>query len=358
MHTCANGDTIVLVRNSADASPFRSASIKDIARLAKVSHSTVSRALHHSPLVNPETGDKIRRIAEETGYRRSAVARSLVTRRTDTVGVVVTHIADPFAAEVVGGIEDAALERGFSVILANSGGDPDQEVRAVESLEERRVDGIVVTSSRVGALYVPMLARMKVPIVLLNNQHPGDFVHSVMIDNVEASIAVTRHLIEAGHRRIAYIGDRNGHQSDTERFEGYLTALANADLMFDAGLVAQGDGKPTGAPAAVERVMAQPQPPTAIFCYNDMTALGVMREVRARGLKIPDDISVVGFDDIPFAEYVDPPLTTIRQPMHEMGRLAMRTLFGLLAGSDSTQNIKVPGELIVRRSTAAPKETR
>ena len=341
----------------AQAGAFHSASIKDIARLADVSHSTVSRALRNSPLVNLDTAERIRRIAEESGYRRSAVARSLVTRRTDTVGVVVTNIADPFAAEVVGGIEEAALEREFSVFLANSNGDPTREVHAVRSFEERRVDGIIVTSSRVGALYMPMLARMRVPIVLLNNQHPGEFVHSVVIDNVEGSIAATRHLVELGHRRIAYVGDRYGHESDNERLAGYRQALAAAGLPSDAGYVVRGDGKASGAAAAMEQLLALPQPPTAVFCYNDMTALGALRELRGRGLRVPADLSIVGFDDISYAQYVDPPLTTVRQPMHQMGRLAMETLLRLLAGSESEPNIKVPGELIVRQSTAPPKET-
>ena len=149
------------------------ASIKDVARIAGVSHSTVSRALRNSPRVNSETIEKIRRIAAESGYRASAVGRSLATRRTNTIGVVVTTITDLFAAEVVSGIEEAAAAHDYSILLANSSADPEREMRVVHTLEERRVDGIVVTASRVGALYVPMLSKMRVPIVLLNNQHLG-----------------------------------------------------------------------------------------------------------------------------------------------------------------------------------------
>src|ERR1041385_32547 len=221
-------------------------SIKDVARLAGVSHSTVSRALRNSPRVNTETIEKIRRIAAESGYRTSAVGRSLATRRTNTIGVVVTTITDAFAAEVVSGIEEAAAARDYSIFLANSGADPDREIRVVHTLEERRVDGIVVTASRVGALYVPMLSKMRVPIVLLNNQHPSEFAHSVMIANTEASADATRHLIELGHRRIAYIGDRNGRQSDTERFAGYRHAVDAAGVPFEPRLVFHGDGNPEG----------------------------------------------------------------------------------------------------------------
>jgi len=333
-------------------------SIKDIARLAKVSHSTVSRALCNNPRVKAETAEKIRRIAEEYGYRTSAVGRSLATRHTHTLGVVVTTITDPFNAEVVSGIEQAAADHGYSIFLANSNADPDREIRVVNSLQERRVDGIVVTASRVGALHVPLLSRMRVPIVLLNNQHPSEFVHSVMIDNTPASMAATAYLIRQGHRRIAYLGDRNGRQSDTERFAGYRQALDAADLPFEPELVFHGDGNPEGGIEGMIRLLALADPPTAVFCYDDMTALGVLRQARRSGLQVPGDISVIGFDDLYISRYTEPPLTTVRQPMRDMGRLAMETLLDILAGSVSDHNIKVPGELVVRESAAPPREKR
>lgn len=330
-------------------------SIKDIARMANVSHSTVSRALQHSPLINHETAEKIRRIATESGYRASAVARSLVMRHTRTIGTVVTTIADPFAAGVVAGIEDAANDHGFSVFLANSNADPEREVRVVRSFEERRVDGIIVTSSRAGAVYTPMIEQLRVPIVLLNNQHPSEFVHSVMIANTEASFEATQYLVKLGHRRIAYLGDQFGGQSDSERFAGYRRALDAADIPFLPELMVHGNGKAEGGAPAMAQLLALPQPPTAVFCYNDMTALGALLQIRNRGLRVPQDISLIGFDDLYLAQYTEPPLTTVRQPMRQMGRLAMETLLQLLSGSESVQSTKVPGELIIRESTAPPK---
>lgn len=330
--------------------PLWSPSIKDIARLANVSHSTVSRALQNSPLVKPHTAEKIRKIARESGYRASAVARGLVTRKTRTIGLVVTTIADPFTSEVVSGIYQAASERGYSVFLGDSGADPEREKRVVQSFAEQRVDGIVVTSSRVGALYLPLLSEMRVPIVLVNDQHPGAFVHSVMIKNFEGARLATNHLIELRHRRIAFIGDRDGYQSDTERFGGYSTALQAAGIPIDEALIARGDGKPEQAMQAMEKLL--PAGPTAVFCYNDRTALGAMRAIRMHGLKVPEDISVVGFDDIFLASYTDPPLTTIRQPMRQMGLLAMEGLFQLMSGVESEMRIEVEPELVVRESTA------
>ena len=341
--------------NTTQQLRHRPASIKDVARVAGVSHSTVSRALQNSPVVNPKTAAKIRRIARDLGYRPSAVARGLVTQKTRTIGVVVTTIADPFVSEVVIGIEMAANDNGYSVFLADSNADPAREKSVVHSFAERRVDGIVVTSSRVGALYTPLLSEMMVPIVLINNQHPGQFVHSVMIDNLPASRDATNHLISLGHRRIAYVGDRYGHQSDTERFAGYREALEQAALPFLPELVVHGDGKPGGGAPAMNKLLCLPNPPTAVFCYNDMTALGVLHSIHMHGLRVPADISLIGFDDLFFASYTQPQLTTVRQPMRQMGRMAMENLLKLMSGQPSAEAIKVPAELIIRESTAAPR---
>jgi DNA-binding LacI/PurR family transcriptional regulator len=336
----------------------RRASIKDIARLANVSHSTVSRALRGSSLISPQTITRIRQIAADSGYRPSAAARSLVTSRSATIGVVVTSIADPFAAEVVLGIEDAADQRDYSVILANSNAQPDREMRVVRAFEERRVDGIIVTSSRVGAVYAELLSQTHVPIVLLNNQHPSEFMHSVMIENLAASRRATQHLIDLGHKRIAYIGDRFGCQSDTERFSGYQSALEAANLPIQTEYIGYGNGSSEGGDSAMSELLSLQQPPTAVFCYNDMTALGALVEVRARGLRVPDDLSMAGFDDLPIIQYLDPPLTTVRQPMYQMGRMAMEILLELMEGKTRAHDTHVAGELMVRGSTAPPKEKR
>jgi DNA-binding LacI/PurR family transcriptional regulator len=330
-------------------------SIKDIARLANVSHSTVSRALRHNPMINVETAERIRRIAQDAGYRPSAAARSLVTNRTATIGVVVTNIGDPFAAEVVKGIEDAANEHEYSVLLANSNAEPPRELHAVRSFEERRVDGIIVTSSRVGALYAAALSETRIPIVLLNNQHPSEFLFSVLIDNAAASREAVRYLLGLGHVRIAYIGDRQGYQSDADRLLGYRSALEQAGVASRPEYIVRGDGKPEGGALAAAALIDLPEPPTAVFCYNDMTALGALGVLRARGWRVPGDISLVGFDDLFVASYTDPPLTTIRQPMIDMGRKAVETLMLLIGGSRDAASTVVPGELIVRKSAAPPR---
>jgi DNA-binding LacI/PurR family transcriptional regulator len=346
------GQTANPPQNRGANGPRRPPSIKDIARIARVSHSTVSRALQNSPLVSARTAEKIRQIAHASGYRASAIARGLVTKRTLTIGLVVTTIADPFASEVACGIEEAANDLGYSVFLADSNADPNREQQVVQSFAERRVDGIIVTSSRVGALYLPLLSEMRVPIVLVNNQHPGEFVHSVMIGNLAGSREAANHLIALGHRRIAYLGDQFGYQSDTERFAGYRQALDDAGLPFLSEMAVRGDGKPEEAMRAMEKLLALADPPTAVCCYNDMSALGAMRSIHLAGLRVPQDISLVGFDDLFLASYTQPRLTTVRQPMRRMGLLAMENLFKLMSGEDTAIRITVEPELIVRESTA------
>jgi DNA-binding LacI/PurR family transcriptional regulator len=329
-------------------------SIKDIARIAGVSHSTVSRALRNSPLIPAQTRERIQLVAKQQGYAASAIARSLVTRKTHAVGVVVTSIADPFNGEVVSGIEEAGNEAGYSVVLATSQADPEREIALVRSFKERRVDGVLVASSRVGALYAESLADLHIPIVLINNQYPGDFGYSVAIDNAEGAEQATRHLTELGHTKIAYIGDRLGMQSDTERQDGYTAGLRACGIQLRKEYVVQGDGKPTGAREAAAQLLELRDPPSAIFCYNDMSALGVLEEAAKRDLKIPHDLSVFGFDDLFFTPFLSPPLTTICQPKKEMGQRAMGLLLSILSGEEQRKSIKIKGELIVRGSTGRP----
>lgn len=326
-------------------------SIKDIARVAGVSHSTVSRALRNSPLIPESTARRIQQIAQERGYSASAAARSLVTRRTQIIGVVVTSIADPFNGEVVQGLEEVANANGYSVILATSQAEPERELAVVRSFRERRVDGIVVASSRVGSLYLNLLGEMQIPIVLLNNQSPGEFAHAVTIDNVDGAFRATNHLIDLGHTRIAYVGDRFGRESDYERLKGFRKALTQAGLALAPELIAAGDGKSGGAREAASRLFEEAAP-TAVFCYNDMSAIGVLDAAATAGLSVPLDVSIVGFDDLFFSKHIQPPLTTVRQPKTEMGRYAMTQLLALVAGEQTGGTTLVKGELVIRESTA------
>jgi len=330
-------------------------SIKDIARAAGVSHSTVSRALAESPLVKEETRERIKQLAKEMGYSPHALARSLVTRRTQTVGVVVTTIADPFVSEIVRGLEETGQNHGYTIILCNSNAEPRRELAAVKALREKRVDGIIVTASRVGDLYLPLLEDFGVPIVLINNQQTGKYVYSIGTDDLRGGQIATEHLLSLGHTRIAYIASPNNVNSSQARMNGYRMALESHGIALDPALLADGDGRPAAAMEATARLLSQGAHPTAIFCYNDMTAIGTIRALKRMGLRVPDDISVVGYDDIPIVEYLDPPLTTIRQRKYDMGCMAMEMLLRLLNGADDVQDVTIEPTLVVRESTSAPK---
>lgn len=326
-------------------------SIKDIARIVGVSHSTVSRALRASPVVNADTAGRIRKVAEQQGYRASLIGRSLVMQRSMTMGCVATDIADPFVAEVVNGIEEVANRQGYAVFLASSHADPQKELDVVRSFHERRVDGVIVPASRVGSLYLPHLAELRIPIVLVNNQHPGSFTHSVSIDNVGAARRITSHLLKLGHKRIAYIGNRGGSQANADRLHGYRIELCKARLPFRSDLVMHADATPEGGRAVMQRLLAR-RWPTAVFCYDDLTALGALAAAHTAGVSVPGDLSVVGFDDLFVSSYTAPPLTTLRQPMKEMGQRAAEILLALLRGEVAERKVKFQGMLIVRESTA------
>jgi DNA-binding LacI/PurR family transcriptional regulator len=331
-------------------------SIKDIAEAAGVSHSTVSRALSDSPLVKAETKARIQRLAQEMGYSPDAIARSLVTQRTRTVGVVVTTITDPFVAEVVQGVEDMAQENDYSVILASSASEPQRELAAVEMLRTKRVDSVIVTSSRVGALYLEHLERIGVPVVLVNNhnEQSGRYTFSVSVDNQHGGHLATSHLIERGHRHIGYVSGPADHSDDAERRAGYRQALDKAGIPFDPAWALPGNGRLDGGERALRTLARLAEPPTAVFCYNDMTAIGLISAARQAGLSVPGDLAVVGFDDIPLAAHVYPSLTTVAQPQRDMGRQAMNMALALMTADDSTppfSDIVVKGKLVVRESS-------
>lgn len=331
-------------------------SIKDIARIAGVSHSTVSRALRGSSLIPGTTAGRIQKIADEMGYTASAIGRSLVKGRTEAIGVVVTSISDPFNGEVVEGLEEAANQHGYSVIFATSQASPEREIAVVRAFQSRRVDGIVVASSRVGSNHYRMLTHLQIPVVLLNNQHPDDVCYSVRIDNIKGTFDATNHLLSLGHRRIAYLGDRLGVRSDEERREGFRKAMQQAGVNVSPHLLLMGDGKMPGATRAASMlfnsgIQARKQA-TAIVCYNDVSALGVMESAKRAGIVLPHQLSIIGFDDIQVADLVTPSLTTIRQPKRQLGLQSMNLLLNLLRGEKADKSLVLAGELIVRGSTA------
>ncbi len=328
-------------------------SIKDIAKAAGVSHTTVSRALRDDPRISEQTRNLVHRLATEMGYSPSAIARGLATGKTNTVGMVVTTISDPFVAPIAQGTERKAMEAGYSLILSQSGADPDRELAAVRLLRERRVDGVIVTASRVGELYTPLLSELKVPIVLINNQKGGGYLHSIYVDDFAGAKMAVGLLIDLGHRDIAYIACPERERSNRNRMNGYKAALESRGISVNERLILQLEGKDDMArgAAAVEEILSLDERPTALFCYNDMTAIGALQALHESGVRVPEDISIVGFDDVPISSVVCPALTTVAQPKEEMGVKAMEMLLALIEGEER-ENVVVKPRLVVRSSTA------
>jgi LacI family transcriptional regulator/LacI family repressor for deo operon, udp, cdd, tsx, nupC, and nupG len=325
--------------------------IKDIARVAGVSHTTVSRALKNHPAISRETTQRIQQLARQMGYIPSAVAQSLLSRQTWTIGMVITTIADPFIVKVVEGVEQVAQAANYSVFLATSHNNPDQEVAIVETLHRRRVDAIIVTSSRVGSLYSSQLDQIQVPIVLINNNEEGEYLYSVAVDDMQGAILAAQHLVSLGHRRIGYVGVNNRPKANRRRLVGYEQALTQAGLKVDPALIIYPDGQTDiecGQMSLQNLLTAQA---TAVFCFNDVVAIGLLMACRRQGVIVPDHLSVVGFDNIEPATYVAPPLTTVAQPLLALGQRAMEMTLDLLAGHD-TQDQVLPCQLVVRQSTA------
>lgn len=325
--------------------------IKDIAKVASVSHTTVSRALKGHPAISAETTAHIRQLAKEMGYIPSAVAQSLLSQQTNTIGVVLTSIADPFTVHIVGGVEEVAQAAGYSVFLSTSHNDPQKEMAVVETLHRRRVDAIIVIASRVGSLYSARLEQLQVPIVLVNNQQEGHYLRSVAVNDEQGAQLAVDHLLGLGHKRIAYIGATDRPRSNRRRLKGYQKAMAAANAAPENNIIlhptANTDIKQ--GQAALSLLLAAGA--TAVFCYNDLMAIGLLMAARQQGVAVPQDLSVMGFDDIDPACYITPSLTTIRQPRLELGRRAMNMALDLLNGKE-VQDQTLKCELVVRESTA------
>jgi DNA-binding LacI/PurR family transcriptional regulator len=328
-------------------------SIKDIARRAGVSHSTVSRALSGSPLVNHDTKRRIQELAREMGYTPSAVARAMSTGRTRTLGLVVTTIADPFVAEVVRGIEETALDQGYNVILCSSNGDPERELAAVRTLRAKWVDALIVTSSWVGDFY-EQLAEIQAPLVLINNQQPGESTYSVRNDDLRGGALAAEYLAGLGHTRIAYVTGPERAMASQLRLEGVQRALESAGIGIPGKWILDGTGLPEGGERAVERLLRASPCPTALFCYNDATAMGCLRAAKQAGLHVPRDLSILGYDDIAAAPYLDPPLTTVAQTKYALGQTATEMALALIQGQEKTRDILLQPQLVIRSSCNEP----
>jgi LacI family transcriptional regulator len=332
--------------------------IKDVARKAGVSHSTVSRALNGKALIPEETAAAIRDLANEMGYLPSAAARGLRTNRSHVLGVIVSSIADPFFSEILQGIDDAAQHSGYSLFIAASQRDLDHERAIVRTMREHRVDGVIICSTPFSAEQSQQLRAYEIPIVVINNQSTEDYRFSIHHDDLDGSQQIMRHLIGLGHRRIAYLGYANSGRTNLKRRTGYISEMEKAGLTICDGCIHELQANdPQDGQAAVAHFLSLDPRPTAIFCYNDMLAIGTLSGLQQAGLRIPTDCSVVGFDNIRFSAFTCPPLTTFDQPKRSIGAQAAQLILQLLEQGpiiNGSTILSLKGSLLLRGSTAPP----
>ncbi len=324
-------------------------SIKDIAKEAGVSPSTVSRALNDHPRISLKTKTYIQNLAKVMGYVPSEVARSLVAQRSATLGVAITDLIDPYYARLMLGIEEAAHSHNYQIVLSSFYREPKRELAIVRDFHMRRMDGILITGSEVEEAYMRSTNQFFMPIVLINR--PA-YKHSVSVDRLLGARQIVEHLLELGHRRIAHITEGARFRAKSKRLKGYYAALKKYAIQPDEALIVDGNGGVSGGIKAVPQLLALPLPPTAIFCFNDMTAIGVINALRQRGYEVPHDFSVAGYDDLEMAAYYYPPLTTVRQPTYLIGHKATAMLLRLIRGEKEITKELLNPELIIRASTA------
>jgi DNA-binding LacI/PurR family transcriptional regulator len=346
MHTCAEENKLP-------------ASIKDIAKEAGVSHTTVSRALRGSHLISEETTKKVQAAACKLGYFPSAAARSLKTNRSQAVGVIVTNIDDPYFSEILQGIEEVAQSNNYSLFMAASQHDHGKERTIVQAMRQHRVDGMIICSTTFSDEQSQYFSKYGIPMVIVNNQAVEEYRYSIYHDDIDGSRQLTRHLIELGHRKIAYLGNSQSGRTTQDRLAGFCQEMQSARLPVPAHYVYEipSNGPETSARAA-DYFLQIPERPTAIVCFNDMMAIGLLKTLQQRGLQVPEDISITGFDNIVFSNYTNPPLTTFDQPKRFIGQKAAELILRLLDSAKMNvreEKIQVlKGKLLVRESTAPP----
>lgn len=337
--------------------------IKDVARAAGVSPSTVSRVISDHPRISQSTKERVRQVMKELGYHPNAIARSLVTQSSRTLGLVMSRaaekaLANPFFPEVIRGIGAVANQARYALLLSTSLSPRRELEECLDMLESHRVDGVILLASRVKDRLVARLAREGYPFVVVGRVAEGDRVWWVNNDNAQAAREGVEHLLALGHRRIGCLAGAPEYLVTQDRVAGYRQALEAWGLPFDPGLVRYTDFSRDQGWEAARDLLRQPQRPTAFFATDDLLAWGAVQAAAELGLEVPGDLSVVGFNDDPLSAYVNPPLTTIRVPIFELGRVAARLLLERLHDPTTpVQHVLVPTHLVVRGSTAPARRT-
>jgi len=339
--------------------------IKDIAKRLDVSTTTVSRALADKPDISPEMKHRVLEASKQMGYVKSALGRGLVTGHSGAIGCVIRAHTDAFGAGILEGVEDVAIGSGLTLMVASSHMDVEREIAAIDEFDAYGVAGILVLCSQIHPETASRLSRLRPPTVFVSSDEPSAGAKSVRVDDYAGARVAVSHLIELGHHRIAHISVRRNLSTQRQassaeqltlesqqRYAGYQQALADHGLAFDPGLVMVVEDSEKGGAEGAGRLLELEPRPTAVFCFADRVAFGAISVFNQVGIRIPHNLSIVGFDDLPMAVWMSPPLTTVHQPLRDMGRTAMEMVLAMLAGKQCPDKVVLPCELMIRGSTA------
>lgn len=338
--------------------------IKDLARAAGVSHTTVSRALHDHPAISIQTTARIKNLASSMGYVPNATARGLKTHRTRALGVIVSNIDDPFWSEVMHGVDDVLHPNGYSFFVAATHRDKQREKEVVTMMVQRGVDGVILLAPQFSSDQANMLHSYGLPMAIVNNEGAGQYQYLIYNDDAYGINLITKHLIDLGHQQIAYLGNTLGGSTNNERVSGFQKTMQAAGLKVKEDFIhLTKGGTPEGGFAGAQYLLSLPKVPTAIICYNDFMAVGVYRALAQSGYRVPEDMSVTGFDDITIAAYLIPPLTTLHQFKYDLGMGAAKMMLEILEKGPHTtieppisKKVSLKGQLTLRKSTAPPRK--
>ncbi|MFZ5429058.1 MAG: LacI family DNA-binding transcriptional regulator [Bacteroidota bacterium] len=332
------------------------ATIHDIARALNISASTVSRALKDNPLISAATREKIRKTAEEMGYRPNVVASSLRTKRSNMIGIIVPYINRHFFSSVVSGVEEVAYKAGFAVTISQSNDSYQKEVQLARALYDSRVDGVIVSFAMDthNFRHLSMFAESRIPLVFFDRITDEIDANRIVVDDFSGGRTATEHLIAQGCRNIAHVSGPLHLQIYDNRLKGYLAALSEAGLQPPPGGILHNRLTRADGEEAIRQLLTLKPLPDAIFCANDTTALSIILSLRNSPYKVPDDIAVVGFSNEPFSGLITPTITTISQPGYEMGCRSAELLIAEIKGEINAmqyQTYTMPTELIIRESS-------
>jgi LacI family transcriptional regulator len=333
--------------------------IRDIAKEAGVSVTTVSRVLNNRHDVSDETKKKVQEIIAQLGYSPNSIARGLVLQRTYTIGLAIPDISNPFFPQVAKGVQSRAKELGYSVILFDTNNDANEEKEAIKLLKSKQVEGLIVSLSMDNAKELSDLEQEGFPVVQIDRVIPECHIPSVTIDNVASAYGATKYLIGLGHTRICHITGSFAFQTTRDRLRGYQLALQESNMDLTDVDTLEGDYTIESGYRNMLSILTTKQNITAVFAANDLMALGCYQAAFESGVRIPQDISIIGHDDIELSQFVSPPLTTMSQPKYELGRAAAENLIRLIELSQSEEDCKevkdtvLETALVIRGSTAS-----